>query len=500
MSVRLGEEDGDAELSQTSDERNREGPEQDDDIDYVHGARYWTIVVVIACMFFLTAIDTTIATTSLVAITDDIGGFEMASWVITSYLLGYGLAAGGCFALSSALLIESVPPEKYADAVTQNGVAIILALILGPILGGVISEHTTWRWIFLLNIPIGVFLAALALVGIPNEFPYQNRPEHWRRKGGFNTAWAKIDIPGTALVFLATLSFTACFQEADSRFAWNSAYVITLLVVSIALWVVLIIWERHVTLAGKTREPVLPWRFFTNRATHLADSTCHSGFVFVGASIYVTNFQLPQRFLLINGLSNFDAGIRIVPFGAAFAVGTILSGKLASKLKVPGLYLICIGGLLQVAGYALLGTLQASVEVQPGVYGYQVLAGIGCSFSYSNLIMLVAYTAEKGDGAVALAAANQFRAMGGAIGLAVVTSIFNGHVGSQLVRLGITTPVPELTTQSEASLTPQLRDDIRGILSGGYNQQMLVLCAIGAAQVPAALLMWKRDQKQVVVA
>lgn len=81
------------------------------------------------------------------------------------------------------------------------------------------------------------------------------------------TAWARVDIPGTVLLLLATLSFTACFQEADSRFAWDSAYVITLLIVSVILWIALLVWERYVTLAGKIREPVLPWRFFTRRGS-----------------------------------------------------------------------------------------------------------------------------------------------------------------------------------------------------------------------------------------
>lgn len=118
----------------------------------------------------------------------------------------------------------------------------------------------------------------------------------------------------------------------------------------------------------------------------------------MGAPIAVISFQLPQRFQLLNGLSNFDAGVRIIPFGAAFAFGSILSAKLANGLKVPGIYVILVGDLLQVAGFALLGTLSATVPIQPGVYGYQVMAGFGSSFGYTNLIMLVAYTAEKRDG------------------------------------------------------------------------------------------------------
>lgn len=118
------------------------------------------------------------------------------------------------------------------------------------------------------SIPIGVAVMAIALAGIPTGFPYQNRPDHLRRKHvGAKVSWARFDVPGAVLIFLATLAFTAGFQEAGSRFSWDSAYVITLLVMSAVLWAALMLWERHVTLQSKIREPVLPWRFFTNRKT-----------------------------------------------------------------------------------------------------------------------------------------------------------------------------------------------------------------------------------------
>lgn len=79
-------------------------------------------------------------------------------------------------------------------------------------------------------------------------------------------SFQRLDIPGSILLMMSTLAFTACFQEADSRFAWNSAFVITLLIATVLLWSAMLLWERHVTLSSRVREPVLPWRFFTNRA------------------------------------------------------------------------------------------------------------------------------------------------------------------------------------------------------------------------------------------
>lgn len=76
---------------------------------------------------------------------------------------------------------------------------------------------------------------------------------------------SRIDIPGTVLILCATLALTSAFEEADKKFPWRSAYVITLLTVSGVLWIALAAWERYVTLSDKIREPILPWRFLTNR-------------------------------------------------------------------------------------------------------------------------------------------------------------------------------------------------------------------------------------------
>lgn len=76
---------------------------------------------------------------------------------------------------------------------------------------------------------------------------------------------SRIDIPGTILLLLATLSVTAAFEEADKKFPWGSAYVISLLVISVVCWFALALWERYVTNSNKTREPILPWRFALNR-------------------------------------------------------------------------------------------------------------------------------------------------------------------------------------------------------------------------------------------
>ncbi|KJZ73122.1 hypothetical protein HIM_07506 [Hirsutella minnesotensis 3608] len=167
-------------------------------------------------------------------------------------------------ALTTILISEAVPPQQLGAFASKINVALVMSLVLGPVLGGAISMHTTWRWIFLINIPIYAVVLLLIFPGIPHDFPYHDQEKRISHPKPANLA--RLDIMGSTLIFLASLSFTACFQEAGSRFAWSSPYVIVLLVASVFLWVLTLVWERHLTLHGKIREPVLPWRFFTDRA------------------------------------------------------------------------------------------------------------------------------------------------------------------------------------------------------------------------------------------
>ncbi|RYP49219.1 hypothetical protein DL768_005036 [Monosporascus sp. mg162] len=387
---------------------NGEDNDSQENILYLQGIRFWMVSFLNGTMLFLVQTEISIVTTSLVAITRDLGGFDTASWVLSSYLLGYvgvvvivskfsdifgrkpvfvicifaftvfsggcaaarsmnqliilrafqGVGGGGSYALSTIMIIEIVPPHKYGKQVAYTGIAIVLAMVLGPIIGGAISSNTTWRWIFLFNVPIGALGLILALAGIPNRFPHHGQPDTAEKR---TKSLTRLDLPGCVLLLLATMSFTAAFQEADSQFPWKSAYVIVLLIASVLLWLVLLIWERHVTLASKIREAVLPWRFLASRAM----VGIYMSIVLLGGPLTVAAFQLPQRFQLINGLSSLDAGVRLVPFGGAVPVGTITSANVAGKLRVPAIYITIAGALLQVVGFALLGTLQVSLEIPP---------------------------------------------------------------------------------------------------------------------------------------
>lgn len=212
----------------------------------------------------------------------------------------------------------------------------------------------------------------------------------------------------------------------------------------------------------------------------------------------VAVFQLPQRFQLVNGLSGLDGGVRLIPFTFASPVGTGIAAGMATKFKVPPIFVILTGSILQIIGFALLGTLPATTELLPRTYGYEVIAGFGCGMNLALLFVMIPQVVELRDQAVALGSGSQFRMMGSAIAIAIATSVFNSYTGPRLADLvgQSSTGSSSLAGLSQTlnSLPPAIQTEVRLVLARGYNWQMIVLCACAAGQIPAALLLWRKNQ------
>ncbi|KAI1137180.1 putative multidrug resistance protein fnx1 [Hypoxylon sp. FL0543] len=519
-------------------------PKGQDGTNYLEGSRFWFMSMSMAIMMFMTNLEVPVVTTAIVAITDDLQGFDIAGWIVSSYLLGYvgvivicakfsdilgrkfifllstvvfiifsaacsasqtvvqlivfrafqGIGGGGCFSLCTIMIIEIVPPEKYAKYVSNLAIVNALALLAGPIIGGAIAAQISWRWIFIINVPISIPAFVIAFLAIPRDFPYQGQPNHQPKS--VKEAFAKstldrVDIPGTILVLFATLALTSAFEEADQKFPWKSAYVITLLIASFFLWLALLLWERHVTLSAKVREPILPWTFFSNRQM----LGILLNFAFLGGPTIISMFLIPQRFQLIYNTSSLNAGVYLIPFTITIPLGTIFASAIASKLKVPPVYIILAGSCLQIVGFALLSTLPTTLEIPTRIYGYEIIAGWGCGMNFTLLFVMIPHVNEKKYHSVGMGAGAQFRMIGCTMFLAIATSIFNSYARPRLQDITGSSDTNDLSQL--ALLPPEVQNQIRYALAEAYNRQNLVLCASAALQIPASLLMWKK--KQVVI-
>lgn len=175
-----------------------------------------------------------------------------------------GIGGCGVFTLVQLIVLEIAPKRKLPGYITMVNVALALSLVMGPLLGGGITRHGSWRWIFLFNVPVGV-LAALALcLTLPRKL--WNEPAAQQTHALFSVnSLRRVDFFGAALM-LGTLVFLVTgLQEAALGYAWSDAKVVALLVCAVPFVIAFLVWQRHVTLHPTSLEPVFPWRFCQSR-------------------------------------------------------------------------------------------------------------------------------------------------------------------------------------------------------------------------------------------
>ena len=167
----------------------------------------------------------------------------------------------------------------------QLAASTALGSLIGPLIGGAISQDTTWRWVFLLksvallinpgfslssaSVPVGVVTLILLFISIPDNFPHHGKASYVAptlRQKFSPASLVRIDVFGAFFLLGATLLLVTVLLEAGTSFSWNSATSISLLVVSAVMWIIFLIVERIVTSEKWRPEPVFPWRFFFSRA------------------------------------------------------------------------------------------------------------------------------------------------------------------------------------------------------------------------------------------
>ncbi|KAI1254222.1 hypothetical protein MGN70_004618 [Eutypa lata] len=443
---------------------------------YLKGPRLHFITVSLFTCLFLTNLEIPIATTALVHITEDLGGFDKSSWVISAYLLGY----------VGVLVIFA----KLSDIFGRKLILLVVILIFAVFSGACGAAQSIEQLV-----PPALVTAVIIFFSIPTGFPFHGKPKHEPPNAGnvlSRRSLQRLDVLGTALLLVSTVFLVASLEEAGLRSPWRSPFVITLLTISGLGWIAFLLWERRITMLSGLQEPVFPWR--------LAQSRVWVGMLlnalFLGAPFFCTIFQLPQRLQIVNALSSTQAGVRFIPFTLATPFGSAIASTVAKALKVPPIYLVLFASILQVIGLALMSTLPTFQPVTASQYGYEIIAGFGCGINIALLLLMAPFCVQERDKAVAMGTVTQFRIMGGAIGLAIVTTAFNGLVTG---RLGEQLTQGQLAAllQSPATISTfpeNVQETIRATLGEGYNLQMAILSGLAAGQIPASFLMWQKKQ------
>jgi EmrB/QacA subfamily drug resistance transporter len=400
----------------------------------------------------LAALDQNIVGTALPRIVGDLGGLSHLSWVVTSFLLTstittplygklsdmygrkplfvvsiliflvgsclcglsasmmqlvlfrgiQGLGAGGLITLAQTTIADLVAPRERGRYQGLFGAVFAFSSIAGPLLGGVITDALSWRWIFYINLPVGGLALALIAFGF-------RRPQR--------IVAHSVDYAGVMLLSAWTATLLLVLTWGGVVYPWSSPQIIGLAAVS-ALFFCLLVRQEH-----RAAEPVFSPRLFHNKVFVIASGVLGLTFMaFLGAAVF-----MPLFFQLVLGFSPSRAGLLMAPMTVGLIASSFIGGRLVSKT---GLYKIfpIIG--LGLAACALLAVMWASA-VGAGLLVIEsalTTLGFGLGLVMPNLTVAIQNAVEPGELGMATATAGFFRSLGGAFGVALSGAIVTAQL------------------------------------------------------------------------
>jgi EmrB/QacA subfamily drug resistance transporter len=479
-------------------------------------------------VLLLAALDSTIVSTALPTIVSELGGLEHLAWVVTGYLLAQtivtpvygklgdlygrklvlqsaiilflagsvlcglsrnmtqlilfrgiqGLGGGGLNVTTQAVVGDIVTPRERGRYQGIFGAVFGLASIAGPLLGGYFTTHLSWRWIFYVNVPLGI----IALVVLAATLPKQSQ----RRSHA-------IDYMGAGLLAVALSGTILVADLGGTAYPWSSRLMIGLIAITLIALVAFAFVE------ARAKEPVLPPHLFAQRTFSI---TSLIGLI-VGFALFGSVTYLPVFLQLVQGESPTRSGLQMLPMMGGMLVTSIVSGQLISRTGRYKLYPL-LGTAVMSGGLFMLSRL--SIESSALVASADMLLlGLGLGLVMQVLVIAVQNSVDYRDLGVATSGATLFRLIGGSLGTAVLGAIFASRLAANLA-----TSMPPgsggvhsgggMNAASLASMPPEARAAYLHAFTASLNTVFLVATAVCAVGFVLAWALPERRLRETIAA
>jgi EmrB/QacA subfamily drug resistance transporter len=467
-------------------------------------------------VLLLASLDQTIVSTALPTIVGELGGVEHLSWVVTAYLLAatvsgplygklgdlygrklvlqaaiviflvgsvlcglaqnmgeliafralQGLGGGGLMVTTLAVVGDLIPPRDRGRYQGWFGGVFGVSTVIGPLLGGFFVDNLSWRWIFFVNVPVG--LAAFAVIAVA----FHARSAHVAHR---------IDYVGAALLAGALSSIVLFTSLGGTTLDWRSVPIAVLAVSGIVLTAAFVAWE------ARAEEPILPLSLFRNRVFAVTSAI---GFV-VGLALFGAVTFLPLYLQVTKGLSPTSSGLHMTPMMAGVLVTSIFSGNVISRWGRYKPFPIAGTALMTVA-LVLLSRLEADTSVWRASLDMLVL-GLGLGMVMQVLVLAVQNAVDYRQLGVATSGSTLFRSIGGSIGVSLFGTIFASRLAVELAaRLPAGVDAPAATDPAAVrALPPTVQREYQDAFAAAL--QPVFLTAAGISVVAFALTWFLRE-------